>query len=71
MLYIMYTIRINRIRKELKSSERQTKDATRKTEEAYEQKNRFLANMSHAIRVPHHSVVGFSQLITTYTDNND
>lgn len=38
MLYIMYTIRINRIRKELKSSERQTKEATRKTEEANEQK---------------------------------
>lgn len=71
MLYIMYTIRINRIRKELKSSERQTKEATRKTEEANEQKNRFLANMSHAIRVPLHSVVGFSQLITTDTDINE
>ena len=63
MLYIMYTIRINRIRKELKSSERQTKEATRKTEEANEQKNRFLANMSHEIRTPLNAIVGFSSVL--------
>lgn len=68
ILCITYTMRINRIRKELKLSEKETKEATYKTEEANELKNRFLANMSHAIRVPLNSVVGFSQLMATDTE---
>ncbi len=71
ILCITHTLRINRIRRELKLSEKKTKEATRKTEEANEQKSRFLSNMSHAIRVPLNSVVGFSQIMATDTDINE
>ena len=39
--------------------------AVRTTQKASDQKRRFLATMSHAIRVPLHSVVGFSQLLSS------
>lgn len=68
VLCISYMLRINRIRKELKISEEETKEAASKTEEANEVKSRFLSNMSHAIRVPLNSVVGFSQLMATDTE---
>ena len=45
--------------------------AKEKAETSDQLKSAFLANMSHAIRVPLHSVVGFSQLITTDTDINE
>lgn len=61
-------LRINRIHKELRLSEKETKNATHKSEEANEMKSRFLSNMSHAIRVPLNSVVGFSQLMVTDTN---
>ncbi len=63
ILCIGYILRINRIRKALKISERETQKATRQTERANEMKNRFLSNMSHAIRVPLNGVLGFSQII--------
>lgn len=63
VLCTSYMLRINRIRKELRISEKETKEAVSKTEEANEVKSRFLSNMSHAIRVPLNSVVGFSQLM--------
>lgn len=63
ILCIGYILRINRIRKALKISERETQKATRQTEKANEMKNRFLSNMSHAIRVPLNGVLGFSQII--------
>lgn len=68
ILCVTYMIRINRIRKELRLSEKETKEATLKMEEANEVKSRFLSNMSHAIRVPLNSVVGFSQLIAADTE---
>lgn len=68
ILCIIYMLRINRIHKELRLSEKETKNATRKSEEANEMKSRFLSNMSHAIRVPLNSVVGFSQLMVTDTN---
>lgn len=52
ILCTSYMLRINRIRKELKVSEKETKETASKTEEANEIKNRFLSNMSHTIRVP-------------------
>lgn len=68
ILCVSYMLRINRIRKALQLSEKETKEATRKTEEANEMKNRFLSNMSHAIRVPLNNVVGFSQLMAVDTE---
>lgn len=68
ILCITYMLRINRIHRELRLSEKETKDATRKSEEANEIKSRFLSNMSHAIRVPLNSVVGFSQLMAADTN---
>ena len=65
VLCITYTLRINRIRKALRLSEKETKEAVLKTEEANEVKNHFLSNMSHTIRVPLNSVVGFSQLMAS------
>lgn len=71
LICLHYMIRIYRIRKELRLSEQETKETTRKSEEANEVKSRFLSNMSHAIRVPLNSVVGFSQLMAADTDIND
>lgn len=68
VLCIAYTLRINRIRKALRISEKETKEAVLKTEEANEVKNHFLSTMSHAIRVPLNSVVGFSQLMASDTE---
>lgn len=68
ILCIVYMLRINRIRRALKISEKETKKATRQTEEANEMKNRFLSNMSHAIRVPLNGVLGFSQIIANEKD---
>lgn len=65
ILCIFYILHISRLRKELRLSEKETKETTLKTEEANEMKGRFLSNMSHAIRVPLNSVVGFSQLMAS------
>lgn len=65
VICISYIVRVNRIRQALSASEKATEAATRITEEANEQKGRFLSSMSHAIRVPLNSVVGFSQLLAT------
>lgn len=51
--------------KQLQLSTQATSQAAKTTQEANEQKRRFLSTMSHAIRVPLHSVVGFSQLLST------
>lgn len=51
--------------KQLHLSTEATSQAVKATQEANEQKRRFLATMSHSIRVPLHSVVGFSQLLAT------
>lgn len=48
----------------LRQSTEATQEAVKATEEANERKRRFLATMSHAIRVPLNSVVGFSQLLS-------
>lgn len=65
VLCITYALRVNRIRKALRMSEKETREAVLKTEEANEVKSHFLSNMSHAIRVPLNSVVGFSQLMAS------
>ncbi|MCD8184442.1 MAG: HAMP domain-containing histidine kinase [Bacteroides sp.] len=71
ILCITHMFRMNRIRKELQLSEKETKEAALKTEEVNEVKSRFLSNMSHAIRVPLNSMVGFSQLMASDTELNE
>ena len=61
----LYMSRMRRINKRLRYSEKETKEATERTEKANEEKSHFLSNMSHAIRVPLNSVVGFSQLLVS------
>ena len=56
---------------QLELMKRELQASKEKAETSDKQKSAFLANMSHAIRVPLHSVVGFSQLITTDTDINE
>jgi len=68
ILCISYMRRIKRIRKALKISEQETLLATQQSKEANETKTRFLSNISHAIRVPLNSVVGFCQILATETD---
>lgn len=66
-----YLFHLRMLRRALRRSERETQEALRQSEEANEQKGRFLANMSHAIRTPLNSVVGISQLLATETDITD
>lgn len=61
----VYMYRMRKINKKLRYSERETKEATERTEKTNEEKSIFLSNMSHAIRVPLNSVVGFSQLLVS------
>lgn len=49
----------------LRKSQQELQQAKSLTEQANDDKHRFLATMSHAIRVPLHSVVGFSQMLAT------
>ncbi|MBR6538416.1 MAG: histidine kinase, partial [Bacteroides sp.] len=60
-----YMNRMRKINKRLRYSEKETKEATERTEKANEEKSLFLSNMSHAIRVPLNSVVGFAQLLVS------
>lgn len=68
ILCISYMKRIKRIRKALKISEQETLLATKQSKEGNETKTRFLSNISHAIRVPLNSVVGFCQILATEKD---
>ncbi len=45
--------------------------AKERAEEADKLKSAFLANMSHEIRTPLNAIVGFSELLSAYTDIND
>lgn len=68
---LFFTFRIVHIRKALKHSEKQTREATQIAEAANEMKNHFLSNMSYNIRIPLNGVVGFSQLITMDADMDE
>ncbi len=63
ILSTVFMIHFYRTRRKLKEAERETREATRITEETNEVKSRFLSNMSYNIRIPLNNVVGFSQLI--------
>lgn len=65
LICILFLLLIRKNRKKLLASKRGTELANQDTEKMNDLKSRFLANMSHAIRVPLHSVVGFSQLLVS------
>lgn len=64
----LFAIRGFIVRRRLKISEREMREAAQSAEEINEIKNRFLSNMSYNIRTPLNSVVGFSQLIAADPD---
>lgn len=68
VVLLFFTTRVFHIRKALKHSEQQTREATQVAQEANEMKNHFLSNMSYNIRIPLNGVVGFSQLIAMEAD---
>ncbi|RZS46711.1 ATP-binding protein [Sphaerotilus mobilis] len=47
---------------ELREAERHTREAMQKAQQASESKNEFIANMSHGLRTPLQSVLGFAEL---------
>ncbi len=53
------------VQRRLHRSQQELQQAKSVTEKTNDDKHRFLATMSHAIRVPLHSVVGFSQMLAT------
>ena len=71
LLLIYFYMRFLRVNRLLKAATEETLQAKQISEEANDMKRRFLATMSHAIRVPLHSVVGFSQLLATDPDLSD
>lgn len=68
LISVLYMRRIDKVRKALKMAKDETLRATQKAEEANDLKTHFLANMSHAIRVPLNGVVGFCQLLASDAD---
>ena len=71
LVFIILWLRNYQFNKQLTLSTEATSRAAQIKQEANEQKRRFLSTMSHAIRVPLHSVVGFSQLLSTDTTLTD
>lgn len=65
VILLVFIVRVTRVRKALRISEQNTREANRIAQEANEMKSRFLSNMSYNIRIPLNGVVGFSQLIAT------
>lgn len=53
------------VQRRLRKSEQKLKQAMAVTQQANDDKHRFLATMSHAIRVPLDAVVGFSQILAS------
>ena len=64
-------LRLRHIHRSLRHSALLSRGAVILTERANEEKCRFLATMSHAIRVPLNSVVGFSQILALEEELTD
>lgn len=71
LILIPSTVRIYCVRKRLKKEEEKIREMTLIAEEANEVKSRFLANISYNIRTALNNVLGFSQLMTTNTEEVD
>ena len=57
--------------KELVRSQEELKHAKEQAEEGSRMKSEFIQNMSHEIRTPLNSIVGFSQILSSYYSDND
>lgn len=63
IVLFVFMFRLSIVRKALKCSENEIRNAADTVRKTNEIKNRFLSNMSYNIRTPLNNVVGFSQLI--------
>lgn len=61
---------VNEQNKELKQSAEELRKAKERAENASMMKTNFIQNMSHEIRTPLNSIVGFSQLLASYYEDN-
>lgn len=71
VVLIPTAIYLYRLKGALQRNRRSERQALMKAEEANKQKREFLGQMSHAVRVPLNSVVGFSNLLATDEELND
>ena len=56
--------RLNRLSRRLEATHAELSIANAKAQESEHQKTQFIRNMSHEVRTPLHSIVGFSQMLT-------
>lgn len=61
---------VNERNKELKQFAEELREAKERAENASMMKTNFIQNMSHEIRTPLNSIVGFSQLLVSYYEDN-
>jgi len=65
------TVNISDLQKEVTRQTRQLSIALKEAQTANQQKNKFLANISHELRTPMTAIIGFSQLISTSPELNE
>ncbi len=71
LVLIFAIVRASYIRRLLKRSEKETRQAFETVEAADKMKERFLHNITYEIRIPLNTVVGFSELLSSEDDLTD